>query len=78
MALGQSLIYRLRYRFVINLIVVSEDYRDVYDNLLEGGEKDFEDILKLLSDDMNIFTYIVPSFKLKNGQKLSFEVNGIK
>ncbi len=78
MALGQSLMYRLRYRFVINLIVVSEDYRDVYDNLLEGGEKDFEDILKLLSDDMNIFTYIVPSFKLKNGQKLSFEVNGIK
>lgn len=75
MALGQSLMYRVRYRFVINVIVISEDYRDVYNNLLSGVEKDFEDILKMLADKC-IYTYVVPCFKLKKGQKLVFEVNG--
>ena len=78
MALGQSLMYRLRYRFVINLIVVSEEYREVYEKLINQEEKDFEDILRYLADEMNIFTYIVPSFSLRKGQKLSFEANSIQ
>ena len=39
--------------------------------------KNWEDILKYLADDMNVFTYIVPAFSLKNNQKRVFEVNGL-
>ena len=76
MALGQSLMYRLRYKFVINVIVISEKNKDVYEKAINGEEKDLEDILKYLADDMNVFTYIVPAFSLKN-QKRVFEVNGL-
>lgn len=77
MALGQSLMYRLRYKFVINVIVISEKNKDVYEKALNGEEKDLEDILKYLADDMNVITYIVPAFSLKNNQKRVFEVNGL-
>ncbi len=77
MALGQSLMYRLRYKFVINVIVISEKNKDVYEKAVNGEEKDLEDILKYLADDMNVFTYIVPAFSLKNNQKRVFEVNGL-
>ena len=78
MALGQSFMYRLRYKFVINIIVISEDNKDVYEKALNGEEKDLEDILKYLAEDMNIYTYIVPAFSLKNGQKKVFEVNDLE
>ncbi len=77
MALGQSFMYRLRYRFVINVIVISEKNKEVYERALGGMEKDLEDILKYLADDMNVFTYIVPAFSLKTNQKRVFEVNGL-
>ena len=77
MALGQSLMYRLRYKFVINVIVISEKNKDVYEKALNGEEKDLEDIIKYLADDMNVFTYIVPAFSLTKGQKRVFEVNGL-
>jgi hypothetical protein len=77
MALGQSLMYRLRYKFVINVIVISEKNKDVYEKAVNGEEKDLEDILKYLADDMNVYTYIVPAFSLKNNQKRVFEVNGL-
>ena len=77
MALGQSLMYRLRYKFVINVIVISEKNKDVYEKAVNGEEKDLEDILKYLADDMNVFPYIVPAFSLKNNQKRVFEVNGL-
>lgn len=78
MALGQSFMYRLRYKFVINIIVISEDNKDVYEKALNGEEKDLEDILKYLAEDMNVYTYIVPAFSLKNGQKKVFEVNDLE
>ena len=37
---------------------------------MEG--KDLEDILKYLANGMNVFTYIVPAFSLKTGQKKVF------
>ena len=77
MGLGQSFMYRLRYKFVINVIVISEKNKDVYEKALNGEEKDLEDILKYLADDMNVFTYIVPAFSLKNNQKRVFAVNGL-
>lgn len=78
MALGQSFMYRLRYKFVVNIIVISEENRDVYEKALNGEEKDLEDILKYLADEMYIYTYIVPAFSLKNGQKRVFEVNELE
>ncbi|MCI5523029.1 MAG: hypothetical protein MR449_02715 [Spirochaetia bacterium] len=78
MALGQSLMYRLRYKFVINLIVVSEENKEIYEKAINDEEKDLEDIMKYLADSLNIFTYIVPGFSLKNNQKRVFEVNGLE
>lgn len=78
MALGQSFMYRLRYKFVVNVIVISEDNKTVYEKALNGEEKDIEDILKYLADDMNVFTYIIPAFSLKKKQKRVFEVNGLE
>ena len=77
MAFGQSFMYRLRYKFVINIIVISEENKAAYEKALKGEEKDLEDIMKYLADDMNIYTYIVPAFSLKAGQKRVFEVNGL-
>ena len=53
-------------------------YKDVYEKAVNGEEKDLEDILKYLADDMNVYTYIVPAFSLTKGQKRVFEVNGLK
>ena len=77
MALGQSFMYRLRYKFVINIIVISEENKSVYEKALNDEEKDLEDIMKYLAENMNVYTYIVPAFSLKNGQKKVFEVNNI-
>ncbi|MBO7638261.1 MAG: hypothetical protein J6S91_04730 [Treponema sp.] len=77
MALGQSFMYRLCYKFVINVIVISEENKDVYEKALNGEERDLEDIMKYLANEMNVFTYIVPAFSLKTGQKKVFEVNGL-
>lgn len=63
-AIGQGHLYRLRYRFVILLLIVSEAKKDVYVNIAEGKEKDLENVLQHLADNMNIFTYIVPAFKI--------------
>ena len=77
-ALGQSFMYRLRYKFVINIIVISENNKDIYEKAIKGEENDLEDILKYLAQKMNVFTYIVPAFSLKAGEKKVFEINGLE
>ncbi|MEM9534094.1 MAG: hypothetical protein AAGA40_00330 [Cyanobacteria bacterium P01_E01_bin.45] len=64
-AIGQGYLYRLRYKFVFLILVVGEKRRHVYEGIANGKEKDLEDTLQHLADNMNIFSYIVPSFKLK-------------
>ena len=64
-AIGQGYLYRLRYKFVFIVLIFSEDRKDVYHEIEEGKEKDLEDMLTHLEEEMNIFTYIVPSFKPK-------------
>jgi hypothetical protein len=64
-AIGQGFIYRLDYKFVFLILVLSEDAKELYYEIAEGKEKQLEDILKYLSEDMSIFTYIVPSFEIK-------------
>ena len=61
-AIGQSIFYRVRYRFVLNVFVVAEKYKDTYLKGANDEEKDLEEIFKDLSSDMNIFSYIVPAF----------------
>lgn len=78
LALGQSLMYRLRYKFVVNLLIVAEKNKETYYKAINEEEKDLSDILKYLSEDMNIFTYIVPSFTLEPGKKRVYDANNIK
>ena len=61
-AIGQSIFYRVRYRFVVNLIVVGEDKKDAYLRAANGEERDLEEILSDMSSEFNVFTYVVPAF----------------
>jgi len=68
-AIGQGYLYRLQYRFVFLILVISENRRVIYEDLCKGKEKDLENILQHLADNMNIFAYVVPAFNLKPGMK---------
>ncbi len=63
-AIGQGYLYRLRYRFVFIVLIISEDRKTLYEEIDNGQEKDLEDTLQHLADTMNIFTYIAPSFRI--------------
>ncbi len=68
-AIGQGHLYRLRYRFVFLILIISEARKTIYRDLHSGKEKDLEDTLQHLADHMNIFTYVVPAFNLAPGVK---------
>jgi hypothetical protein len=63
-AIGQAYIYRLKYRFVFLILVMSEARKQVYESFALGKERDLEDILTQLAERNNIFTYIVPAFNI--------------
>ena len=52
----------MRYRFVKNVFVIAEKYKDTYLKGANEEEKELEEIFQDLSTDMNIFSYIVPAF----------------
>lgn len=66
-AIGQGLIYRIKYRFVVIILVLSDECKNTYLDIENGQEKNLEDLLKYLAEENNIFTYIVPSFSVKPG-----------
>lgn len=68
-AIGQGFLYRLRYKFVFLVLIISESRSVIYDDLHENKEKDLHDTLKYLAKTMNIFTYVVPAFEVKLGKK---------
>lgn len=68
-AIGQGFLYRLRYKFVFLLLVISEDRSSTYYDLDTNKEKDLHDTLRYIADTMNIFTYVVPAFTPKPGHK---------
>ena len=76
-AIGQSIFYRIRYRFVVNIFVISEKHKEVYLKAANGEEKDLEEILKNLSIDSNIFSYVVPAFTPGTNVKACLEFNDI-
>jgi len=61
-AIGQGYVYRLRYRYVFLVLIMSETRKQVYESFAAGKEKDLEDVLRLLARTANVFTYIVPAF----------------
>ena len=69
-AIGQGVLYRLRYRFAFLVLIVSSDRKQLYLDISTGKEKDLIDTLHYLADSMSIFTYIVPAFKPPLGCKL--------
>ncbi len=77
LALGQSLLYRLRYKFVINVFILSEKHKETYLKACNGEERDLEDIFKDLGSDSNIFSYIVPAFSPVPNLKRCIESNGL-
>jgi len=70
-AICQGYLYRLKYKYVFLVLIISEERGYIYEDLCAGKEKDLEDILQHLADNMNIFSYIVPAYTLKSGQKRS-------
>lgn len=64
-AIGQGHLYRLRYKFVFLVLIIAESKKSVYEDIDNGQEKDLEDTLHYLAETLNIFTYIVPSFRIK-------------
>lgn len=64
-AIGQGYLYRLKYKFVFLVLILNEDRKSVYESIENGEEKDLDDILHQLAEDMNIFTCLVPAFQVK-------------
>ena len=72
-AIGQGYLYRLKYKFVFLILIISEKRKSIYEGIANGSEKDLEDILTHIAVNMNIFTYIVPAFNInKPGMKKCF------
>lgn len=68
-AIGQGYLYRLRYKFVFLILIISGERKTIYEDLNKGKEKDLEHTLAHLAQTMNIFTYVVPAFNIKPGVK---------
>ncbi|WP_395375073.1 hypothetical protein [Marinicella sp. W31] len=68
-AIGQGHIYRLSYRFAFLIIILTKDKKGFYQEFASNGEPLTESLLQYLADEMNIFTYIVPSFKVGTAVK---------
>jgi len=68
-AIGQGYLYRLEYKFVYLILIISEKRKRFYEVIDKGGESNLVDILEHLAVNMNIFTYVVPAFNIKPGMR---------
>lgn len=68
-AIGQSYLYRLQYRFVFVILIISADKQKLYFDIESGKEPDLENTLQHLADKMNIFVHIVPAFNINANNK---------
>ena len=76
-SIGQSIFYRMRYRFVFSIYVIGENQKETYLNAASGKERDLEDLVADLADEMNIFSYFVPSFSAAPNVKSCLEWNSL-
>lgn len=67
-AIGQSFLYRLRYRFVFVVLIMSDEKQQLFFDIESGKEPDLEGTLQHLADDMNIFVHIVPAFNINSSK----------
>jgi hypothetical protein len=63
--LGQAIAYRMRYRFVILVLVDQTDGHKVVELCKSKGSQEFT-LLSGLASDMNIFTVVGPISQSKN------------
>lgn len=64
-AIGQGFVYRVGYKFVFLLLIIDQKAKQLYEAIENGKEKNLDDMLESLANDMKIFTYIVPAFVIK-------------
>jgi len=64
-ALGQAMVYRIRYKFVALILILSHKNKPLYEVIATKQQLDLNDILYSLAEEMKIFTYIVPAFEIK-------------
>ena len=67
----------MRYRFVFSIYVIGEGQKDTYLKAANGEERDLEDLVADLADEMNIFSYFVPSFSAAPNVKSCLEWNSL-
>lgn len=68
-SIGQGYLYRLHYRFVFLVLIISEKRKKIHFDLQSGKEDNLKSLLQHLADTMNIFTYIVPAFSISPRMK---------
>jgi hypothetical protein len=66
-AIGQAMIYRLRYKFAVNVLVMSSAHKNLYEDAYKEHESDLHRVLRMMADEHNIFTIIRPAFKPHQG-----------
>jgi len=76
-SIGQTILYRLRYKFVFQIFVLSKNHQGLYGKICNSEEKDLEDLFSYLADDLNVFSYIVPAFCIKSNIKKIFSVHNM-
>lgn len=77
-AVGQSLFYRIGYRFVVNIHILDEGFKNLYHECLNGEELGIERIFRDLAEDKNVFNYIVPAFKVGTNVRKVVEWNDLE
>lgn len=66
-AIGQGLLYRLDFRFVFLVLIISEHRRSTYQQICDGEDSHYENLVQYLADKHNVFIYAVPAFESTEG-----------
>lgn len=51
------------------VLIIDKKNEKIYNDLIDGKEPELEKLVKHLYDELKVFTYIAPSFKLKPRKK---------
>jgi hypothetical protein len=59
------------------VFILAERHKETYSKASKGEERDLEDIFRDLSNEANVFSYIVPAFSATPNLKSCIECNGL-